>query len=107
MSSTDQLLIVQFDKSDAELQQSLTDTFGDNAKPIDAYGFDGGVIDALQVAIPIATATLPFLLKYFTAHEATIRSRRVVLGPKGGVTLVGYDESEVATILDKIAPGKR
>lgn len=46
MSSTDQLLIVQFDKSDAELQQSLTDTFGDNAKPIDAYGFDGGVIDA-------------------------------------------------------------
>jgi hypothetical protein len=107
MNSNHQLLIIQFEKSDTELQEGLANTFGESAKPIETHGFDGGFMDIAQLAIPIATATLPFLLKYFAAREVTKRSKRVLLGPKGEITLAGYGESEVAAILDKITSQKR
>jgi hypothetical protein len=95
-------LIIQFEKSDAELQEAITTTFGESAEPVEVRGFDGGFLDIVQVAIPVATATLPFLMKYFTAREETKRSRSVVVGPKGDAIIRGYSEAEVVDLLGKI-----
>jgi hypothetical protein len=102
MSSAPPQIIVQFPKDDAELLSAITETFGKQAEPISVRPFDGGIIDIIQLALPVISATAPFLLKYFSTKEATRKSKRVVLGPKGEITIVGYDADAINGLLEKI-----
>lgn len=102
MSSANPMIIVQVHKDDTELLTAVSETFGQEAKPISARGFDGSLMDMVQVALPVISATAPFLLKYFTAKNVNKKGKRVVLGPRGAITLEGYDRADVSELLDKI-----
>jgi hypothetical protein len=97
MSADTQMIIVEVQKDDAEFMAAVSETFGDTAQPISARNFDGGLVDAVQIALPIVAATAPFLIKYFT-----VKKPRVVIDPRGKVTLEGYGAKEVAGLLEKI-----
>lgn len=97
MGTDTQMLIVQVQKDDAEFMAAVSETFGDAALPVSARNFDGGFMDAVQFALPIVSATAPFLLKYFTAKKP-----RVIIDPKGKITLEGYGAKEVSGLLEKI-----
>jgi hypothetical protein len=93
-------LAIQLQKDDTDLLKAASETFGEAAKPISAHGFDRGLLDALQIAIPVVSATAPFIFKYFTTREAS-HKKRYVRGSRGQLTLEGYSAAEVAAVLDK------
>jgi hypothetical protein len=71
MSSASPQIIIQFNKDDTELLGAISQTFGEQAQSISVRSFDGGIMDMIQLALPVIYATTPFLLKYFCSKEAT------------------------------------
>lgn len=97
MGADTQMIFVEVLKDDVEFMSALSETFGDTALPIPARNFDGGVVGAVQIAIPIVAATAPFLIKYLT-----VKKPRAVIDAKGKITLEGYTADEVAGLVEKI-----
>jgi hypothetical protein len=54
---------------------AASENFGDAVQRISAHSLDGNLMNVVQMALPVVASTAPFLVRYFTALEA---SKKVV-----------------------------
>ena len=94
-------VLVEFRRDDIELERALREALGDELEFIEIDRFEG-VVDLLQVIIPLTTATIgglaPILVSYFNTRAKERLGRKVTIN-KRGTHFEGLSAEEIAKLL--------
>jgi hypothetical protein len=101
-------LLLEFRRDDAEIEPALLDALGPEAEFIEIDRFEGAV-DLVQVAVPLATATIgalaPILIAYFNTRAKERLGRKVTIGPRQ-LHFEGLSADEIVKVLSESAKGR-
>ncbi|MHA4741994.1 hypothetical protein [Dyadobacter sp. MSC1_007] len=102
------ILVIQFSKTDKELDSAIKHSFGNQAEFVQSMGFDAGH-DIVQVLLPVVPMLAKFLLDYFAVSkkdkggDSKNMLKRVVIS-KGGIEIAVEAETieDVEQILEAL-----
>ena len=102
---------IQISENDKDFINLAREQFGENITVIKRKGIDG-CVGALIVVIPVAQLTIAiidFFLNHVSKRENNEKNAdkennkgRVIITPKGKISLEGYSASEVKKILQEL-----